>query len=199
MTLGLAAQDLTADIIQWGTANEAIRAMLLTSTQAVPGAPRDILSDYDVILIVQALEPFVDGRSWLANFGEVLVVYWDPVMPDPQFGIDICANVTQYVGGLKIDFTLWPVALFEKIVAAPELTAELDAGYRVLLDKDGLTNSMRQPTHKAYVPKRPSLLEYQTHINDFLSDEPYVAKCLWRDELFPAKWALDSAIPAGKI
>jgi aminoglycoside 6-adenylyltransferase len=34
-------------------------------------------------------------------------------------------------------------------------------------------------------------LEYQTHINDFLSDEPYVAKCLWRDELFPAKWALD--------
>lgn len=28
-------------------------------------------------------------------------------------------------------------------------------------------------------------------INDFLSDAPYVAKCLWRDELLPAKWCLD--------
>jgi aminoglycoside 6-adenylyltransferase len=28
-------------------------------------------------------------------------------------------------------------------------------------------------------------------INDFLSDAPYVAKYLWRDELLPAKWCLD--------
>ena len=28
-------------------------------------------------------------------------------------------------------------------------------------------------------------------INDFFSDPPYVAKCLLREELFPAKWCLD--------
>ena len=28
-------------------------------------------------------------------------------------------------------------------------------------------------------------------INDFFSDPPYVAKCLLRGELFPAKWCLD--------
>jgi aminoglycoside 6-adenylyltransferase len=32
---------------------------------------------------------------------------------------------------------------------------------------------------------------YQLLINDFLSDAPYVAKCLWHDELMPAKWCLD--------
>jgi hypothetical protein len=32
---------------------------------------------------------------------------------------------------------------------------------------------------------------YQTLIQDFFSDAPYVAKCLWRDELLPAKWCLD--------
>jgi Streptomycin adenylyltransferase len=32
---------------------------------------------------------------------------------------------------------------------------------------------------------------YQTAINDFFSDAPFVAKCLWRDELLPAKWCLD--------
>jgi hypothetical protein len=74
---------------------------------------------------------------------------------------------------------------------APTMLAELDAGYRVLLDKDQLTVALRPPTFTAYVPQQPSLLTYQTLINDFLSDAPYVAKCLWCDELLPAKWCLD--------
>jgi aminoglycoside 6-adenylyltransferase len=71
------------------------------------------------------------------------------------------------------------------------LDAELDAGYRVLLDKDHLTDTLRAPSFTAKVPKPPSLADYQTVINDFLTDAPYVAKCLWRDELLPAKWCLD--------
>jgi aminoglycoside 6-adenylyltransferase len=185
-------RDVINPISQWAMTKPEIRAVLLTSTRAIPNAHVDILSDYDVILIVQDIHPFVSDRAWLNDFGEVLVVYWDPVCPDPTFGIDYCANVTQYADGLKIDFTLWPVALFQKIVAAaPMLSAELDAGYQVLLDKDNLTATLGPPTFKAYLPKLPSLETYQTHVNDFLTDAPYVAKCLWRDELFPAKWCLD--------
>ena len=179
------------NIIKWAEAQIAIRAVLLTSTRAVPNAHVDAWSDHDVILIVQDIWPFVEDRAWINDFGEVLVVYWDPVHPDPEFGNEIIANVTQYASGLKIDFTLWPVSLFEKIVAAPALPAELDAGYRVLLDKDSLTPSMLAPTGKAYIPKPPALEAYLTWINDFFSDAPYVAKCLWRGELLPVKWCLD--------
>jgi aminoglycoside 6-adenylyltransferase len=178
-------------IIQWAEKQAAIRAVLLTSTRAVPSAHVDAFSDHDVILIVQDIQPFVEDRTWINDFGEVLVVYWDPVHPDPDFGTEKIANVTQYASGLKIDFTLWPVSLFEKIVAAPALPAELDAGYRVLLDKDGLTTSLLPPTGRAYIPKPPTLAGYLTWINDFFSDAPYVAKCLWRGELLPAKWCLD--------
>lgn len=178
-------------LIQWAMARPGVRAGLLTSTRAIPNARRDVLSDYDVILVVQDIQPFVQDRSWLADFGDVLVVYWDPVHPEPTFGIDQVGNVTQYADGLKIDFTLWPLSLFQQIVAAPALPAELDAGYRVLFDKDQLTASLRPPTGLAYVPTRPTEAEYQTQINDFLTDAPYVAKCLWRDELLPAKWCLD--------
>ncbi|HXD08938.1 MAG TPA: aminoglycoside 6-adenylyltransferase [Anaerolineales bacterium] len=178
-------------IIQWAEARAEIRAVLLTSTRAVPGARVDVLSDYDVILIVQSIQPLVEDRTWINDFGEVLVVYWDPVYPDREFGIEMIANVTQYVDGLKIDFTLQPVSLFEKIVAAPALPAELDAGYRILLDKDQLTTSMLTPTGTAYIPKLPTREMYLTLINDFFSEAPYVAKCLWRDELLPAKWCLD--------
>lgn len=71
------------------------------------------------------------------------------------------------------------------------LPAGLGAGYRVLLDKDALTTALRPPTGTAYAPIPPTLTTYQTLINDFLSDAPYVAKCLWRDELLPARWCLD--------
>jgi aminoglycoside 6-adenylyltransferase len=178
-------------LIQWARLHDSIRSVLLTSTRAIPAAQVDALSDYDVILIVQDIHPFVTDHSWLNDFGEVLVAYWDPIHPDPVFGIDQCASVIQYYDGLKIDFTLWQVGLLQQIVVAPALPAELDAGYQVLIDKDHLTDAMRPPTGKAYIPKKPTSEEYQLLINDFLSDAPYVAKCLWRSELMPAKWCLD--------
>jgi aminoglycoside 6-adenylyltransferase len=191
MTITRLKHESIPALIQWATARDPIRAMLLTSTRAIPAAPIDALSDYDVILIVQDLYPFVSDHTWLEHFGDVLVVYWDPIQPDPVFGVERCGNVTQYAGGLKIDFTLWLIPLFQGIASAPELPAELDAGYRVLVDKDNLTAALRAPTFSAYVPQPPTLTAYQTLINDFLSDAPYVAKCLWRDELLPAKWCLD--------
>jgi len=178
-------------LIQWAEQRESIRAMLLTSTRAVPKAPVDFLSDYDVILIVDDIHPFYEDRSWLEDFGDVLVVYWDPIYPDSEHGNEKTANVTQYADGLKIDFTLWPVELLQKIIQAPELQPELDAGYRILLDKDRLTEGMKLPTYRAYIPVRPTNEVYQLLINDFFTDVPYMAKCLLRGELLPAKWCLD--------
>jgi aminoglycoside 6-adenylyltransferase len=191
MTTPQPAREAIHMITQWAMTHDPIRAVLLTSTRALPDSQVDVLSDYDVILTVQDIHPFVTDRSWLNDFGEVLITYWDAIYPDPVFGIDKCSNVTQYCDGLKLDFTLWSVGLLQRIVAAPVLPAELDAGYQVLLDKDHLTAGMHPATGRAYVPKQPTLATYQTLINDFLSDAPYVAKCLWRNELMPAKWCLD--------
>ncbi len=139
--------------------------MLLTSTRANPHAPVDIYSDYDVVLVVADIGPFFTDRTWLRDFGEVLVAYWDPIDPEPEYGVDQTGNVTQYADGLKIDFRLWPVTLLQRIAEAPALSAELDAGYRVLLDKDGLAARLRPPTDRAYIPARPSEETYQTLIS----------------------------------
>jgi aminoglycoside 6-adenylyltransferase len=165
--------------------------MLLTSTRANPHASVDAFSDYDVVLVVTDIHPFFEDRTWLQDFGPVLVVYWDPIHPAPDYGIEQVANVIQYKDGLHIDFTLWPVELMRRIAAAPVLPADLDVGYAILVDKDHLTDGMRAPTCTAYIPARPTNDTYQTVVQDFFSDAPYVAKCLWRDELLPAKWCLD--------
>ncbi|MGH3147011.1 MAG: aminoglycoside 6-adenylyltransferase, partial [Rubrobacter sp.] len=111
--------------------------------------------------------------------------------PDPDHGIQQTGNVIQYADGLKIDFRIWPVDLLRRIAGSQSLPDELDAGYAVLLNKDSLTAAMRPPSHEAYVLDPPDESTYLTVVTDFFSDAPYVAKYLWRDELLPAKWALD--------
>jgi aminoglycoside 6-adenylyltransferase len=183
--------DVLHKLIQWAEERDSIRTTLLTSTRAVPDAQVDSFSDYDVVLVVDDIHPYHEDRRWLGDFGDVLVVYWDPIYPDPDFGMDKFGNVTQYADGLKIDFTFFPVEWLRKVVQARTLPAELDAGYRVLLDKDGLTGEMKPPTYRAYIPVPPTDEVYQRWIEEFFSDAPYVAKCLLRDELLPAKWCLD--------
>jgi aminoglycoside 6-adenylyltransferase len=184
-------RDVVRQLTQWAERQNPVRAMLLTSTRADPNAPVDAFSDYDVVLVVQDIHPFFENRSWLQDFGQVLVVYWDPIHPSPDYGVEQVANVALYEDGLKIDFTLWPVDLLRQIVKSGALPADLDVGYAVLVDKDRLTDGMPAPTYTAYVPTSPTDETYQKVIEDFFSDAPYVAKCLWRDELMPAKWCLD--------
>jgi aminoglycoside 6-adenylyltransferase len=184
-------EEVIEKLVQWAEQQESIRAMLLTSTRAIPNGPVDIFSDYDIVLIVKDIHTFHEDRSWLEDFGEVLVAYWDPIYLDPDYGIEKFGNVTQYADGLKIDFTLLHVEWLQKVTEAQGLPTELDAGYRVFLDKDHLTDGLKPPSYKGYLPRQPTEAAYQTAINDFFSDPPYVAKCLLRGELLPIKWCLD--------
>lgn len=77
--------DALPALIAWGEQQPLICAMLLTSTRAVPGATVDVLSDYDVVLVVTTIRPFAEDRRWIEAFGEPLVSYWDAVQADAQY------------------------------------------------------------------------------------------------------------------
>jgi aminoglycoside 6-adenylyltransferase len=99
--------------------------------------------------------------------------------------------VVQFENNLKIDFSLWPVEILQRVAAAPVLPPEFDAGYQVLLDKDHLTDGLLPPTYTAYIPKPPAEAEYQEAVEDFFLQAIYVAKLLWRDDVMAAKYILD--------
>jgi len=88
----------------WADQQSLVRAMILTSSRAIPNSSSDILSDYDVILIVHDILPFFESRNWLEAFGSVLALYRDPLEFD--LGYSTTAYVVQYESGLKIDFTI---------------------------------------------------------------------------------------------
>lgn len=191
MPKALQGDPLVANLSEWAQTRPSVRAMLLTSTRTQSDTVVDALSDYDVILVVPDIRHYYQDRRWLADFGEVLVAYWDSIYRSSETGLEIFGNVVQYESGLKIDFTLWPIEHIRRIATNERLPADLDVGYVVLLDKDHLTDDVSPPTHTAYIPKPPTQAEFDKVVEDFYSDAPYVAKCLLRDELMPAKWCLD--------
>jgi aminoglycoside 6-adenylyltransferase len=185
-------QNVIEQLVHWGEQDPRVRAMILTSSRAIPHAQTDAFSDYDVILALTDIQPFFHDRSWLETFGSVLALFRDPLIPNR--GFQRSAYVTQYEDGLKIDFNLWPVELLKQIAAEPQLPTELDAGYRVLLDKDNLTDGLQSPTYRGYIPAPPTEGEYQDKIESFFLDTAYVAKFLWRDDLMAAKYILDHSL-----
>lgn len=179
-------------LVRWAEHQPGIRAIVLTSSRAVPNAPIDVLSDYDPILVVHDVQSFFEDHSWLEDFGPLLVVYRDPL--ELYYGYPKSCYVTQYENGLKIDFTLWSVEIMQQIVADPGLPDEFDAGYQVLLDKDHLTDGLKQPTYKAYIPEPPTESEFLEAVELLFHEATYVAKYLWRDDLMAAKEILDCSM-----
>jgi aminoglycoside 6-adenylyltransferase len=176
-------------IISWADKKPDIRAVLLTSTRSRPDAVTDEFSDFDVILVARDIQPYLDDESWLEEYGKVLVLYRDPVQA--KYGFDKFCRVTQYESGLKIDFTVWPAGLLKHVAAMDKLPEDIDDGYKVLLDKDGLARGMKAPSFKAFIPVPPTEAEYRQFVEEFFSNAPYAAKHIRRGDFFPLKLMLN--------
>lgn len=183
------------NFIAWGQAREDVRAMILTSTRAVGNTHLDPFSDYDVIIVARDIRPYLEDESWLGDFGTLLVVYRDPVRV--HHGYKKFGRVTQYEQ-TKIDFTFYPVGLLERIVGKAQrrnrLPDDLDIGYQVLLDKDHLTAGLPAPTYSAYIPTPPEEAEYHQTIELFFHEGTYASKNIWRREMLPAQYFLDTSM-----
>jgi aminoglycoside 6-adenylyltransferase len=188
-------------LVRWADERADVRAVILTSTRTDQDVHTDPFSDFDVILAVPDVTPFFGSRTWLSEFGEVLVLYRDPVRT--REGGESFAYITQYADGLKMDFTIAATGVIEAIAAASAagggLPDDLDVGYTVLLDKDRLTDGLTPPTRTAFVPARPSEEEFATLVEVFFHEATYVAKHLWRGDLMPAKYCFDHVMKQQKL
>jgi aminoglycoside 6-adenylyltransferase len=183
--------DVIDRVKAWAERHPAIRVLILESTRANPRASLDILSDYDFLLVVSDVDPFVNDVQWLSDFGVPLVRFGDQ---GPELGMETCARLVLYADGTKIDYIIWPVAMLERVLEQPKLPDVLDVGYQVLLDKDGLTQGLLPPTYTAHIPPKPTEPEFLALVEEFWWETIYVAKTLWRDELTQAKYSFDEVM-----
>ncbi len=112
--------------MQWAKNQPLVRAMLLESSRASERAPVDILSDYDVLLVVSDTRPFSQDETWLQDFGKILVLFRDK---GRIHGLTTYNRLVLFEDGTKIDYIVWPVALLQRVLDAPRLPDLLDQGY----------------------------------------------------------------------
>jgi aminoglycoside 6-adenylyltransferase len=171
-------QDVLQKLKEWAEKTDSVRALVLTSSRVSSDAVVDVFSDYDVELYVTSLEEF-KSDDWLSIFGDVLVKW--PKKPgstsdDPNW----ITRLVMFENRLRIDFQITSNTEIEK--------SAYDSGYQIIVDKDGITGNISEPTKTEHLVKKPTEEEFLTLVNEFFWDGTYVPKYLWRGSLFFAKY-----------
>ena len=189
-------KDVVDQLVAWGTAHPLIRAMILTSSRTRPDGPVDLLSDYDLILAVTDVSAFAFKDEWIADYDRPMVRWGDQ---GEMYGLATYFRGVIYQNHIKIDYSIWPVEMLERIAASGSLPDQLDVGYRILLDKGGETARWKPASYQAHIPARPTNVEYDALVEEFWWSATYVAKSLWRDDLVFARWNLEQDIKLGTM
>lgn len=165
-------------IVRWGESDVRARALLLTGSRARGDA--DAHSDYDVAVFATDPPALAADDRWYATLAPVLVC-----LPLGEDG-DI-ARLVIYAGGLKVDFSLLPIAELERLASVARLPDPYDRGYRILLDKDGLAARLPSAPGPAHVAP-PTPEAYVATVEEFWFEVWHVARHLARGDLWHAKF-----------
>lgn len=172
-------------VLYWAATTDAVRVVLLTSSLVNPYAPVDRFSDLDIELVVDDLPLFLADPTWIESFGGIIAMV---VEGEEVFDGKYAMRMVLYEDYTKIDFKIYGREEFRKAVLAEVLEEDWDIGYKIMMDKDNLTAGMKTPEYKPAFIQKPTAEAYHQLMNDFWWDMTYVAKCLWRDNLFYAKF-----------
>lgn len=175
-------QEMLELILSMAKHDERIRAVILNGSRTNPNAPHDIFQDYDIVYLVTDVEPYKADLSWIARFGELMILQMPDLMGTEK-PADRFTYLMQFMDGNRIDLTVLPLTK-----AAEQAEDSLSI---LLLDKDGIVPPFAPAHAGGYLPKRPTAKAFFDCCNEFWWLCPYVAKGLWREELPYARTMLD--------
>jgi aminoglycoside 6-adenylyltransferase len=164
---------LRALLLSVARAAPGVRAVILNGSRANPHAASDAFQDWDVVYVVDSLEPYLADPHWIDCFGERLIMQLPDAMgaladapPPQQF-----AWLMLFRDGHRIDLTL---VTCDALALLPREPHE-----QVLLDPDGLVPPA--PPASPYA-QPPTEAAYRDCCNEFWWVAPYVVKAVWRGQ-----------------
>ena len=167
-------------VLHFANNNDMIRAALLNGSRANPNVARDIFCDYDIGLYVTDPDHFWRDRSWIQQFGELIILQGNQWEEGDASGYIF---LMLFSDGVRIDLAFDPIAHFE-LFLDDSLTV-------VLLDKDQVMPTLPPPSERSYFTQKPSQKEFDETANEFWWCSTNVAKGIWRQELSYARWMYD--------
>jgi aminoglycoside 6-adenylyltransferase len=174
-------------IVDTARNDERVRAVIMNGSRTNPNAPRDPFQDFDIVYLVTDVAPFKDNYDWIKRFGEIMILQVPEEMQDPPPSNDGgFAYLMQFADGNRIDLGIYPLAKLNQL--------ERDSLSLLLLDKDGIVESLAPASESDYLPRPPTTKAFSDCCNEFWWVCPYVAKGLWREEITYAKYMLDQFV-----
>ncbi|MFQ9847749.1 MAG: aminoglycoside 6-adenylyltransferase [[Clostridium] leptum] len=94
-------EEMLAIILKKAKQEEHIRAALLQGSRVSKEAKPDCFQDYDVVFLVDAVEPFLSNPRWIDCFGRRIIMQ----IPEPPTRTRM-TYLMQFADGNRIDLTL---------------------------------------------------------------------------------------------
>ncbi len=178
------SSNIFSKVCKWAEEEPSIRAAILVGSRASEGKSDD-LSDYDISLFVSDAGVNIQDDQWLSSIGKHWVCVHEKIIRKTK---KIPTRLVISEGGIKVDFSFYPVDALVELSQSKTLPDDYDAGYKALLDKDGLCNTIPKPTGKAFLFEKPSQKEFDRVVQEFWFEAYHVAKYLKRGDLWIAKF-----------
>ncbi len=174
-------QEILDKLIEWGKQHSLVESLILTGSYA-QNAKVDFFSDLDLSVFSDSIDSFMEQHDWVAEIEDV----W----------LDITINLedqypTQTIifeEGRKVDFTFQPVTELKLLTNGNSLPDLYKRGYIVLVDKTGLTSQMQDISIEFPIKEKPTQEEFVSIVKKFWLEVYYVAKYLYRNDLWHAKF-----------
>jgi aminoglycoside 6-adenylyltransferase len=175
-------------IVDFGTKDERVRAIILNGSRANRNVMPDKFQDFDIVFLVRQIRSFTKDHLWTDIFGKKLI--WQ--LPDAMRFITQGEStgfgyLMLFEDGTRIDLTLFPLEKYETDFKLDSLTT-------VWLDKDSLFTNIQPSNDRDYHVEVPPEQEFFETCNEFWWVSTYVAKALARHEITYAKKMLETVV-----
>lgn len=173
------ASDLLLKIINWARGEAPIRALMLIGSRARP-TPTDDLADIDVCVFATSCTAYLSNDAWLRSFGDLWIAISEQYT---RADIIVPTRLAIFSNGIKVDVSFLDVSVLIEMARDDEL----NDGYVVLLDKDGVAEGLLPPTFHTSRRRPPTQEQFLALVDEFWFEAYHVAKYLWRGELWLVK------------
>jgi len=153
-----------------------VKAVAISGSRVNPQAPKDIFQDYDIVYLVDEKESLLKERSWLKDFGEILIMQCPEEMTlFPATLGDCFTFLMLFTDNNRIDLLLCPIKSLSDWLKTEKIVMPL-------WDPQNLLSDLKKTNAAGYLLMPPSQEEFADCCNEFWWVSTYIVKGLWRQE-----------------
>jgi aminoglycoside 6-adenylyltransferase len=169
-------------ILTWAGGQHDLIALIMTGSRARPDGDLDEFADYDLEIFSRQPAKYTEDSQWMNEIAPVWVF-----LPLTSSSRGCPTRLIIFEGGLKVDFSILPAEALEEMASSVALDELYEPGYRVLIDKTGVTAKLPAPSYRLPARKAPSEAEFRATIDEFWFEAYHIPKYLRRGDLWVVK------------